>query len=90
MAFPYLVPTPPRADGASRRLAVATAELAARAGLLYRLGYSEAQATARLAAAVAWEFDPPSARGPHARPAALSDAAIAQIVAATFARRPGG
>jgi len=31
-----------------------------------------------------------SKKGPHKRPDALSDAAVAKIVAETYARRPGG
>ena len=64
-------------------------ELADRAGTLYRLGFSQAAATARLTARIAWEFDPPSKHGAHHRPDALSDAAIAKLVADTYARRPG-
>jgi hypothetical protein len=87
MPFPWLVSTPPRADGADRRAKVAAAELASRAGVLYRLGFSQADATRRLTAAVAWEYSAGS--GPASRrPAALSDAAIAKLVADTFARRP--
>jgi len=90
MAFPWLDPTPPSKDGADKRAKVACAELASRASLLFRLGFSQADATKRLAARVAWEFDPPSQGkgGAHKRPAALSDAAIAKIVAETYARRP--
>ena len=88
MSFPWLVCTPPRPDGAERRAKVATAELASRAGVLYRLGFSQAAATRRLTAAVAWEYDTGSSRPGYRRPAALSDQAIAQIVADTFARRP--
>ena len=88
MSFPWLVCTPPRPDGAALRAKVATAELASRAGVLYRLGFSQTDATRRLAAAVAWEYDTGSSRPVYRRPAALSDQAIAQIVADTFARRP--
>jgi hypothetical protein len=88
MSFPWLVCTPPRPDGAARRAKVAIAELASRAGVLYRLGFSQADATRRLTAAVAWEYDAGSPRPGYQRPAALSDPAIAQIVADTFARRP--
>ncbi len=51
MSFPWLQCTPPRKDGSSRRSEVACAELAHRAGLLYRLGFSQAAATQRLTAA---------------------------------------
>lgn len=81
MSFPWLDRTPPRTDGADRRAQVAVAELASRAGLLFRLGFSQAAATKRLVDRIAWEYDP--------RPAALSDAAIGKIVADTYARRPG-
>ena len=88
MPFPWLVCTPPRPDGAERRAKVATAELVSRAGVLYRLGFSQADATRRLTATVAWEYDVGSLRPAYRRPAALSDQAIAKIVADTFARRP--
>jgi hypothetical protein len=89
MSFPWLDCTPAPAAGAERRVRVATEELTHRAALFYRLGVPADVATARLAARVAWEYDPPSKRGPHVRPEALSDAAIAVLVAATYARRPG-
>ncbi|MCW5805139.1 MAG: hypothetical protein KIT31_22400 [Deltaproteobacteria bacterium] len=90
MSFPWLNTTPPRDGGAERRARVATEELQSRAALFYRLGVPAEQATARLAARVAWEYDPPSKTGgAHARPEALSDGAIAVLVAATYARRPG-
>ena len=58
---------------------------------LFRLGFSQAAATRRLCDRVAWEFDPPSRHsGGHHRPASLSDAAIAKVVAETYARKPGG
>lgn len=85
--FPWLDPTPPRKDGPDRRATVAAAELASRAGLLYRLGFTRDAATTRLTARIAWEFDQPCT-GAHRRPAALSDAAIAKIVADTYARKP--
>lgn len=83
MSFTWLDRTPPRTDGADRRAQVACAELASRAGLLYRLGFSVEAATKRLIDRTAWELDG------DARPASLSDAAIAKIVSDTFARRPG-
>jgi len=90
MSFEWFDCTPARGNGAQLRARVATTELADRAGTLFRLGFSQAAAVARLTARVAWEYDPPSKRGPHRRPDALSDAAIAKIVAETYARRPGG
>ena len=91
MSFEWLDCTPGRRNGSKLRTEVAVAELADRAGTLFRLGFTQATATARLTARVAWEYDPPSKRGgPHVRPAALSDAAVAKIVAETYARRPGG
>jgi hypothetical protein len=91
MAFEWFDPPPPRKHAAQLRAKVAATELADRAGTLYRLGFTQPQATARLVARVAWEYDPPSRHGgPHRRPDALSDQAIAKIVAETFARRPGG
>lgn len=88
MPFPWLHCTPPRPGGADRRANVAIAELASRAGVLYRLGFSQVAATRRLAASVAWEYDPASPRGAHHRPAALSEPAIAKIVSDVYARRP--
>lgn len=88
MSFPWLVCTPPRSDGAERRAKVAIAELASRAGVLYRLGFSQGEATRRLAAAIAWEYDTGAARPAYRRPVAISDQAIAKIVSDTFARRP--
>lgn len=90
MSFEWMDRTPGRADGSEKRAKVAAAELANRAGTLYRLGFSQAEATKRLCARIAWEFDPPSKSGDHKRPASLSDDAIGTIVADTYARRPGG
>jgi hypothetical protein len=89
MPFPWLQCTPPRRDGAERRAKVAATELASRAGVLYRLGFSEAAATRRLTATVAWEYDLGGSPAAFRRPEALSDTAIAKIVADTYARRPG-
>jgi len=91
MPFPWLECAPPRSDGEDHRVTAATSELASRAGVLYRLGFTQADATARLAAAVAWEYDSGQHGTPATfrRPPALADAAIAKIVADTFARRPG-
>lgn len=90
MDFEWLECTPGRSDGSKLRAKVAAAELANRAGTMFRLGFSQAEATKRLCARVAWEFDPPSKKGFHKRPAELSDEAVAKIVADTYARRPGG
>jgi hypothetical protein len=90
--FDWLARPPAPAGGQERRARVACAELAHRAGLLYRLGFTQAEATARLIARTAWEFDPasaPSGAGAHRRPDALSDQAIGKLVAETYARRPG-
>ncbi len=80
MSFPWL-DSAPRIDGSARHATVATEELSHRAALFYRLGYSEADATARLTARIAWEYDK--------RPTGLSDEAIAKLVHETYARRPG-
>jgi hypothetical protein len=91
MSFEWLNAAPAPKQGAQQRVKVAAAELADRAGTLYRLGFTQAAAAARLKARIAWEYDPPSqAGGPHKRPDTLSDHAIAKIVAETYARRPGG
>ena len=87
MSFPWLDRTPPRTDGTAQRARVAAEELAHRAALFYRLGFSQAAATQRLIARIAWEFEP-AAKSDHRRPAALSDAAVAKIVSDTYARRP--
>jgi len=92
MRFEWMECTPGKKNGSKLRGDAAAAELANRAGTLYRLGFSEKEAVARLCARTAWEYDPCSAtgKGCHRRPDALSDKAIAKIVADTFARRPGG
>lgn len=82
-SFPWLSPTQQKHD--NRRDRVAADELATRAALLYRLGYTAKAATERLCARMAWEFDPACG---GKRPTALSDAAVAKIVADTYARRP--
>lgn len=91
MAFEWLERTRGHKNGSQLRANVAATELADRAGTLYRLGFSQAAATARLCARVAWEYDPSSKHGgPHHRPTGLSDGDVAKIVADTYARRPGG
>jgi hypothetical protein len=74
-------------QGAANRLAQATRDLRDRAAMMARLGFSAGEATKRLQARVAWDYDPPSRNGgPHTRPSGLSDAAISQLVTETFAR----
>jgi hypothetical protein len=91
MSFEWFERTPGKPNGSQLRAKVAATELADRAGTLFRLGFSQAAATARLVARVAWEFDPSSRHGgPHRRPTGLSDADIGKIVAETYARRPHG
>ena len=92
MTFPWLVPTASRSSaGSAARLAAQLRELRDRAALFYRLGYSADVATKRLCALVAWEHDPQSSTGgPHRRPTGLSDAAVAEAVRETYARRPSG
>ena len=82
MSFEWLDRTPPAKDGAERRAQVACAEIAQRAALLYRLGFTATAATGRLRARVDWEYG--ATRHPT-----LSDDAVAKIVRDTFARRPG-
>jgi hypothetical protein len=89
MPFPWLQCTPPREGGADRRAKAAAAELTSRAGVLYRLGFSKADATRRLVAAVAWEYDSGGKQPLVRRPEVLSDAAIERIVSDAFERRPG-
>ena len=83
MSFEWLQRTPMPKHGPKLRTEAATRELADRAGTLFRLGFTQAQATHRLTARVAWEHE-------GDRHASLSDAAVAKIVADTYARRPGG
>ncbi len=87
--FSFLDVSKQRTDGVERRAQVAAAELANRAGLYFRLGYTQADATARLCARVAWEFESASTSSPDRRPESLSDQAVAKIVTDTYARRPG-
>jgi hypothetical protein len=92
MRFEWMECTPGKKNGSKLRAEVAAAELANRAGTLYRLGFSEKDAVTRLCARTAWEYDPCSKAGAgfHTRPDSLSDKAIAKIVADTYKRRPGG
>jgi hypothetical protein len=83
MSFEWLERTPMQKHGPKLRAQAATRELTDRAGTMFRLGFTQAQATQRLTARIAWEHE--GNRHEH-----LSDAAVAKIVADTYARRPGG
>ena len=82
--FPWLEPTKNSSQATNYNKSAAD-EVANRAGLLYRLGFSEKDATERLCARLGWEFDPACG---GKRPASLSDDAIGKIVSETYARRP--
>jgi hypothetical protein len=79
--------TPSISAGATRasatRLAMYRREVAERAAIFYRLGYTQDQATARLQANADWDFEVGASR-----PDELDADAIGQIVATAFARRP--
>jgi hypothetical protein len=78
-------PTPRRrASDADARAAMYRKELVDRAGLYCRLGYAPSKAIARLTANLAWDFE----LGAGPRPKGLSDSDIAEIVKATYLRRP--
>jgi hypothetical protein len=90
MRFEWMDCTPAKQNGPKLRAEVAASELANRAATLFRLGFSEQDAAARLCQRAAWEYEPCSKHSKDSRPAELSDAAIKKIVADTYARRPGG
>ena len=66
-----------------KRTAMYCREVADRAGMFYRLGYTAAEASKRLRYNADWDFGSGTAR-----PKELDDAVIDKIVAATYARRP--
>jgi hypothetical protein len=78
--------TPPRrrAGDADSRVTMYRQEVAERAGLYSRLGYPPSRAIARLQANVTWDFE----LDPRPRPKGLADSDIADIVKATYLRRP--
>lgn len=87
MSFPWLASSKRprrRSSDAEHRLAMYKDELVERAGLYYRLGYPPSRAIARLKANVVWDFE----LGTNGRPAGLADKDIADIVKATYLRRP--
>ena len=71
-----------RERAADRRRAMFRSELEQRAALLRRLGFSKARAEARLRANLEWDFE----LGTGPRPEGLTDADIARVVKAVFAR----
>lgn len=78
--------TPPRrrAGDADSRVTMYRKELAERAGLYSRLGYPPSKAISRLTANLQWDFDFDDGK----RPEGLADNDIADIVKATYLRRP--
>ena len=90
MTFPWLDRTPRSSAAAVKaRLDAQLREVRDRAALYFRLGYKPEDAIARITAAIAWEHEAPASGSGH-RPDGLSDAAIADAVRETYARRPGG
>jgi hypothetical protein len=84
VTFDWLTPSrSARRVGVERRLAMYQKEIAERAGLYYRLGYPPSRAIARLSANLAWDFE-----AGRLRPAGLDERAIADLVKATYLRRP--
>jgi hypothetical protein len=80
-SFEWMEHTARRPGGHERRLEASRAEIAHRAGLFYRLGFSQKDAIERLKARVIWEHG--SDRHPS-----LSDDAVATIVSHAYNRRP--
>ena len=81
--FDWMTPKRPAIDP-QKRLAMYKREVADRAGMFYRLGYSTEEACSRLLNNADWDFE----IGAGVRPEELDAEAIANIVAATYARRP--
>jgi hypothetical protein len=82
MPFDWLYPV--RVNHPERRVEAYRRELQHRAALLYRLGYDEEKARARLLANVGWDFEVGGARPPLQQPE------IEAIVKATYRRRGEG
>jgi hypothetical protein len=59
-------------------------EVAIRAALFYRLGFSADEACERILANVSWDFEV----GCDGRPSWLSDSEVKALVDSTYARRP--
>jgi hypothetical protein len=86
VSFDWLNPIVRRSgarDLAAREVMI-RAELAQRAGLFYRLGFTKARAVARLVGNVSWDYEVSG----DGRPSWLDDGAISTIVEQTYARRP--
>ena len=85
MPFDWLHPKVgrPRSSAAARE-EVYRQELKERAALLYRLGFSGAQAKERLAARVAWDYEVGSAKAP------VNAAEVATLVDQVYARHGVG
>jgi len=87
MSFPWLASSKRRrrrSSDAEHRAEMYRDELVQRAGLFYRLGYPPSRAIARLKGNVAWDFELVG----DGRPPGLGDKDIAEIVKATYLRRP--
>lgn len=79
--------SPPHASSfPAKRVIMYRNEIAQRAGIFFRLGYTVEQASARLKQNASWDFD----IGAGGVPDGLSDQDITDIVVATYARRPAG
>ena len=81
MPFDWYHPDVPALPERERAAAMYERELLDRAALLYRLGFSKAEARRRLEAGVAWDFELHGAP-PHAR-------RVRRIVDRVYARKGG-
>jgi hypothetical protein len=86
VSFDWMTPkrAPVGAPEPDKRIAMYHREIKVRAGIFYRLGYTQQQACERLRANADWDFEV----GTGERPKELDGDAIDTIVAATYARRP--
>lgn len=82
MPFEWYEPDVPRVDTRSKALQMYERELADRAALLQRLGYSKSAALERLRGNVEWDFEL------HDKPEHL--ARVNEIVERVYARRGAG
>ena len=81
-----MIPSPHRDPNLERerRLEMICRAAIERAGLYYRLGFSEAEAARRLGAYLDWDFE----IGGGGRPAELGKAQLRELIKSTYARRP--